>query len=172
MFKKITIGVGISLTILITVTLYNFGFFSTVTIKEITSPQKIVLGKYFEGNPKSEAFRDIFQEVGKMTESGLIDGKVCGIYLNNPENNEGKIKAIIGIFVADSSFTKPKGYSYSIIPEREVIQAYLNADFRVATFKNYTAIFEYSKENKIALTDQFFEWFESKEDVYIEALKK
>ena len=172
MLKKVIIGIGITLTLIITITLYRFGFFSEVTITEITSPEKIVLGKYFEGDPKSGTFRDIFQEVGKMTESGAIPGKVCGIYLNNPEENEGQIKAIIGILVLDSTITSPDGYTYHVIPEREVIRAYLNADFRVATFKNYTAIFDYSKEKNIDITNQFFEWFDSKEEVYVEVLKK
>lgn len=171
MFKKISAAIGLSIVVIITVTLYRFGMFKNVDVSEKATPSKIIYGKYFEGDVQSDEFRNIFQEIGRITEAKEVDGKVCGMYFNNPENNKGVIKAFVGIWVADSTFTKKEEYVYYVIPSSEVIEAHLNADFRVATFKCYNAIFEYSEENNIAITEQFFEWFENKEEVYVQVIK-
>ncbi len=180
--KKKIFGIGVLPAVLIFIvalmvigtvgSLYSFGFFEPVTVSETYSSSKIVLGKPFKGDARSEEFGEIFTEVGRMTESGAVNGLVCGMYFNNPEKEKGIIDAFIGVMVADSNVTAPEGYVYKVIPERAVLEAHMKADYRVATVKCYQAIFDHSKANNIKITDEFFEWFINKEEAYVQVVKK
>ena len=150
--------------------LATLGMFASVEVKSVDSESKIIYGKRFLGNMKSQEFQNIFMEVGELHESKKVEGKICGWYMNNPEKSNGEIEATIGIMVTDSNSlsTKIDGFMFYVLPPRKVVQAYVNADFKVAAAKTYTAIANYAKEKNVSLREEYFEWYDSKEDVFVE----
>ncbi len=171
--SKTTKIAGIVLIVLIlfaTIGMYKIGFFGEVIVKEVLSPQKIVLGKAYEGFTKEPEFRDLFLQVGKLKMDKVVKGEPCGIYFNNPENKQGKVNAVIGLLVSDSTSvpTLPAGFKYYVLPERKTLRGSMEANDAVVTTRCYPAIYDYCEANKITPTNHFFEVFSDSSQTFVE----
>ena len=134
------------------------GGFNNPEIKQITTSEIYVAGKEYKGSVKSEQFGVLFQEAGKLVEEKKIAGEPGGIYFNDPEKYKDSIHAFIGVVISDPKMTLPAGYELKTLPAgKKAVQGSINAHYLLAPNKLFPAIFNYAKNNKIALQDYFVE---------------
>ena len=170
MTKKIVIGFAIFFLLLgggLVIYYASLGGFSPVDIEQTTSEPKLLFGKKFEGLAKSDSLSAIFSEVGKLHKEGKIEGHLGGYFFNDPKNKNGVIKAFVGILVRDSSYTYP-GFAYFPISSKNVLRAEVKAHRSVAPIVIYSAVYDYSEDHSIPLREEFLEWYESEDRMFVE----
>ena len=166
----------ISIIVVLLIAAGGYGYmggFNQPEIKQVLTSETYIAGKAYHGSVKSEAFGDLFREVGKLAEEKKISGDPGGIYYNNPENENDSIQAFIGIIVADSKVALPAGYSIRVLPAgQKALQANLKGHFTMTPNKAYPALFDYAKEQKLALQDVFVERFQGEREAEFLVLLK
>ena len=159
MSKKFLIYMAVVAAVAVAVYAYVGGF-AQVAVSQTVTQQTFMAGKYFEGNPDSDALGDLYLEVGQAVERKQLTGALGGIFYSAPTENNKTVKAFIGVAVADSSVTLPAGFELRTVPAGEpVLQGTLDASMMVAHKKIYAALFDYAEENKVGLQEFYLERF-------------
>ncbi|RNI32220.1 AraC family transcriptional regulator [Rufibacter immobilis] len=167
MKKKFLIYLAIVVGLVLVFYTYMGGF-TEVKISEAVSSQVVIAGKYFEGDPSSDALGDIYQQVGKAVEQKQIVGDFAGIYYNNPGKNSKTIKAFVGVAVQDTT-ALPAGFTVRVVPAgRPVLRGELDANITLAPKRIYSALFDHAEEHKLNLKEFYVERFPEGKPAVIE----
>ncbi len=149
-----------ALAILFLVTYTFIGGFSPTEVRMATSDTMYIVGVPFEGSMKDAALGNAFQQTAKLLDEQTLTGVLGNIYYNNPGNTSDSLKAFIGVIVPDTAITLPPGYQLrTITGGKQVVHAQTEANIAILPKKLYTAVFDYTKENKLKLEDFYVEWF-------------
>jgi predicted transcriptional regulator YdeE len=150
--------------------LYTYmGGFAEVKVTQAVSSPVVIAGKYYEGSTESEQLGQIYQQVGKAVEQKQLTGDFAGIYFNNPSKESKTVKAFIGVAVQDSTAALPAGFTVRTVPAgRPVLRGELDANITIAPKRIYGALFNYAKENKLALQEFYVERFPEGKPAVIE----
>ena len=126
-----------------------------------TSKPIFLLGQYYNGSVRDEAFGPLFRQAQQLRASGAVRGELANIYYYDPSSTRDTVKAFIGLIVADTTNQKvPTGYRYRTFPAgQRVIQARTTANYLLAPNKLYPAIEEVAKQQKLKLRQVYLEQF-------------
>jgi len=146
------------------------GGFDSPDISINTSEPVTMVGKYYAGRVEDKQFDQLFQEIGKDLEAKKLTGTLANIYYNNPEDQNDSIKAFIGVAVKTSPTPLPDGYELRQLPGgKRVVRVTSRAHYLLAPNKLYPALFDYLKDEKLKVKEQYLEMFPQKEAAAVEA---
>ena len=168
--KKVLIPLASILLIVFSLIYINAGGFEEVEIIQKTSKKKYIIGRFFEGNVKSEKFSNLFLEIEELKKTQNYKGHLGAIYFNNPEKSKGNIEAFLGVISEENINNIPADFEKEEITEGKVIQGKVKASniFGISISKVYNAIFKFADEKKLTLDEYYIEWFPSKDEVVVQ----
>ncbi|WP_324673740.1 hypothetical protein [Hymenobacter sp. GOD-10R] len=145
------------------VVVYGYlGGFRKPDVAVISTTKPIfLLGQYYKGSVRDEAFGPLFREAQQLRASGTVRGELANIYYNDPSTTRDTVEAFIGLIVADTtSQKKPDAYRYRAFPAgQRVIQARTTTSYLLAPNKLYPAIEDVAKQQKLKLRQVYLEQF-------------
>lgn len=146
------------------------GGLNSPTVTITTSEPLVLAGQPFEGTVKDDAFGNAFRRAAQLRDSKELDGMLGNVYYNNPESKSDTVKAFIGIVLNDTTAALPEDYELLRIPGgRKVVRSEVDAHYMVGPGKLYSALFDYAKEQNIALESFYVEWFPTDRKGIVEA---
>ena len=147
----------------------NMGGFSNPATSLKAAPNRIIVGKMYEGTVMDKKFGKLFNEIEAEIKKGKIKGKLAAYYFNNPDKNKGKMKCIVGILL-EGDATKPfEPYVIVEIPERKVIRTTVKAHISVAA-NVYKAAEKFAEKNNLKYSDEnVLEIYPSENEFIMEA---
>ena len=145
------------------VAVYGYlGGFRKSDVAVITTSQPIyLLGHYYKGSVRGEAFGPLFRQAQQLKASGAVRGELANIYYNDPAVTRDTVEAFVGLIVADTANQKlPAGYRYrTFAAGQRVVQARTTASYLLAPNKLYPAIEDVAKQQKLKLRQVYLEQF-------------
>ena len=98
-----------------------------------TSKPIFLLGHYYKGSVRNEAFGPLFRQAQQLRANGAVRGELANIYYNDPSKTRDTVEAFIGLIVADTTSQKvPTGYRYrTFAAGQRVIQAGTTASYLI-----------------------------------------
>lgn len=98
--RKSFIYLGIALLLTgILIIYHQLGGFKKPGISYVDVNSYRVAGTYYEGRLSDKAWEDLFYKTRQYIEKGILDGDMAIIWYNEPEKEEGNVKAFVGVIV-------------------------------------------------------------------------
>jgi hypothetical protein len=126
---------------------FKKGAFQEPELKVTEAPAYTIAGVPFKGKATSKEFGKLFNEADKVVEQKKLNGTVCGIFYNNPEEASDEIDAFVGIIISDTTQSLPENYSKRSLPARKVIEARIDNIYGSPLI--YPKIEDYAEEHHI-----------------------
>ena len=174
MNKRILILVGLVIFASIILGLYTWlGGFKDIAINTLTvTDPRILSGIPYEGSIKSQQLDSLFEHTRQLHQQGQLRGDLGAMYFEVPEKmrKRGEIKAVIGVWQADSTQTLPAGFSRRTIPAPQVVQARIQAHFLVSPSPDEVQeeMRNYAREKKLALENFVMEKYLNDQSIILE----
>lgn len=145
---------SIPVAILAYILLYWYqGVFNKPVFEVKKASEKTIYGKLYQGDIKHKKFRKTFNTADSLKTNNVLSGDIAALYYNDPEKDEGHVKALIGILVKDSTQKVPDIYKQRTIARRDVLQAVLNTHVRFAP-QLYDDMKTYAKAQNLELQEK------------------
>src|SRR5687767_3758880 len=81
------------------ITYYKLGGFNKPKLSVYMAPDYIIAGRHYKGKMNDKAFGHTFTEVEEAIGNKSLNGTLCGVFYNNPQNAKDSIDAFIGVIV-------------------------------------------------------------------------
>jgi hypothetical protein len=129
--RILVIVVPILILFIVLVYIYLGGFEKPkINVKE--SPGYIVYGKHYKGKMDDKDLKAIYKEIQERYDAGELKGTFTVLHFHEPDREEGKVDAAIGITVQDSTKSKEKGYGYYVWKRGPVAEVKIESHIAVA----------------------------------------
>lgn len=146
---------------------HRMGGFNTPKVQHGTEGPFFIGGLYYEGRVKDPAMGTLFDTASALVLRKEVEGTLAAHFLNDPNKDEGRIKAFIGIVKEDSLSALPTGWTWKVIPSSEAVKGSIEAHYLLAPFKVYPAMEEYAKGLNKKLREQSLEIYPSEREVVV-----
>lgn len=158
--RKIGIVIGCFLLIASVIIYSYLGGFNkpVITVEEVTPFS--VYGYAYEGQLGSRQFGKLFRNADSLVDNQLIEGKVTGVFYNQPDNQNDTVRTFVGVLSPDSLFVEVEKREYN---PGKVVQAVIKANYLVLPVNIYPKIIKFARENNIELSEQSFEIYEQED---------
>jgi hypothetical protein len=167
MTKKVLIGVLVVLLAGAVFTYYRLGGFNDPVIEVTMAGPYTVAGRYYEGSVRDKSFGALYDHTEEMIQQGRLPGKLCAIYYNDPEKENGQIKAFVGALLPDEAVDLPEGLQIRRVPPQKVVRGHIDAHYTVAP-GIYNKVHDYAKANELAVSDTTLEIYHTQNQLTVE----
>lgn len=129
--RILVIVVPIVIAIIVAVYIYLGGFKQPeFVVKE--SPGYILFGKRYTGKLDDKELKQAYKEVQGKYEDGELKGVFSVMHIHEPDAKEGKVDAVIGVLVDDSTTRQNKEYQFYTWSKGPVAEVSIKSHFAVS----------------------------------------
>jgi len=137
-----------------------FGGFNKPQFEVVTIDSVTVTGYEFNGLLTQKEFGNLFKKTDSLIDHKHIDGKVVGVFYNQPQAKEDTVKAFVGVVANTKSIDELKKKTFGL---GKVLQATIKARYMLLPVNIYPKIAEYTEANGIKTKPMSIEIYESDE---------
>ncbi len=124
------------ITIILVLILLAFGYYrlgglNSIQIEIVTVDSYHLVGRYFEGNYKSDTIRIYFEEMKEYLKEGTLKGQPIIIYDQEPTGSPGKATSYIGVLLVGSPSSSLDNLEKREIPAKRSIRVSKDAHISV-----------------------------------------
>ncbi|MBC7919732.1 MAG: hypothetical protein H7Z75_01440 [Ferruginibacter sp.] len=151
----------------------QLGGFKPVAVYLVRSPgPQRLAGASFEGNARDSRLDSLFQAVRQLHQRGQLRGTLGSIYYEvSPERRrKGEVSAFVGVWLADSAASLPRGYRLRTVGASRLVQARIESHFLVSPLpeKVQVAMREYARQRKLQTENFVMEKYLNDESITLE----
>jgi hypothetical protein len=129
--RKLLVITIILVLFLLAFAYYRLGGLKSVQIETVRVDGYHLVGRYFEGNYKSDTIRVYFEEMKGYLKDGMLTGQPVIIYDQEPIGSRGKATSFIGIMLVESPSSSLDDLEKREIPAKRSIRVSKDAHISV-----------------------------------------
>lgn len=135
-----------------------FGGFNKPQFEVVTLDSVTVTGFEFEGLLTDKEFGNLFKKTDSLIAEKVLNGKVVGVFYNQPEGKEDTVQAFVGVMGNTKTMGELKKKTFGL---GKSLQATLKAKYMLLPVNIYPKITEYAQEQGLNISPLSFEVYES-----------
>lgn len=135
-----------------------FGGFSKPQFEVVQIDSVTIAGYEFKGLLTEKEFGNLFKKTDSLIEQKVLDGKVVGVFYNQPTTKDDTVQAFVGII---DETQMPEGLTKKTFVLGKTLQATIKAKYMFLPVNIYPRIIEYAKEQNLKISSMSYEVYES-----------
>ncbi len=134
----------------------QLGGFRAPTYHVYQAPLRYLAGHFYEGRMRDRQLVLYFEEADSLVNTRTLLGNSAALYYNDPDADEGRVRVVVGVLVADTAQPLPVHYTYHPVPAGRYIRAEMGGHLLVAP-QVYRRVASFASERSLVPSDTSLE---------------
>ncbi len=130
-------------------------------------PIRHLAGRLYEGHVRDRQLATYFQEADSLVSRQGLQGTSAALYYNDPDTDDGRVRVVVGVLVADTAQSLPAHYAYHLVPAGRYIRAELGNHLLVAP-QVYRRVGDFAAQRALVPSDTALEIYFRRDSMTID----